>query len=153
MLASIAEDGELVLWTIPGGDADRRDRWFKRGSTSGGYVRDRVSLGSKHVMTVAVNSRREWRSGLGQHCDDLRYGVQGGPSKVAPQILKGHDGYVSSLQFAPGDESCLVSGSGDSTLIVWLLPPGGGRGTIQHRLSDHNGDVTSWPSPAMGGAS
>ena len=143
VLASIAEDGELVLWTIPGGDADRRDRWFKRGSTSGGYVRDRVSLGSKHVMTVAVNSRRVAVGGSDNIVMIYDMASKGGPSKVAPQILKGHDGYVSSLQFAPGDESCLVSGSGDSTLIVWLLPPGGGRGTIQHRLSDHNGDVTS----------
>ena len=140
VLTSIAEDGELVLWSIPSGDNKHRQaRWFKRSSTSSGVVRDRISLGSKHVMTVAVTSRRVAVGGSDNNVTiyDLV------SKKVAPQILNGHDGYVSSLQFAPDDETCLVSGSGDSTLIVWLLPPGGGRGTIQHRLSDHNGDVTS----------
>lgn len=70
-----------------------------------------------------------------------------GDALVERGVLKGHDGWVTSLATSEADPSILVSGSRDRSVIVWRLTPGedSSYGIAERRLTGHRhfvSDVT-----------
>lgn len=98
-LASIAADGSLRTWSLPGGEP-LRDAFPGRNSTGAvSWSRDgsRLAIGGiDGVIRIMDSTSLEELAGL-----------------------RGHVARVTSLVFADGDE-CLVSGSRDGTMRLWL---------------------------------
>ena len=74
--------------------------------------------------------------GLDNTCTLSAVGATDGAPPVGE--LQGHDGYVSCMQFAGGHDR-LMTGSGDSTCILWDIA----RASRVQSFKDHGGDVMS----------
>lgn len=119
-LLSASQDGKLLLW-----------------NAASEAKKDAISLKSPWVMTCALE-KNEHRfvacGGLDNICTafDLR-----NPAVPAYELV-GHDGYLSSCAFMSGGKA-MLTGSGDSTCILWDTE----RGVRKQTFKDHSADVMS----------
>jgi guanine nucleotide-binding protein G(I)/G(S)/G(T) subunit beta-1 len=117
-LLSASQDGKLLLW-----------------NAMSEAKKDAISLKSPWVMSCAME-KSEHRfvacGGLDNVCTafDLR-----NPAVPAYELV-GHDGYLSSCTFMSGGKS-MLTGSGDSTCILWDTE----RGVRKQTFKDHSADV------------
>jgi guanine nucleotide-binding protein G(I)/G(S)/G(T) subunit beta-1 len=123
-LLSASQDGKLIIWNA--------------------YTENKrqvVSLKSPWVMSCAFEKETDRLvacGGLDNICSIYDVSSAGSVGGVAlPNELVGHDGYLSSCKFLPGNK--VLTSSGDSTCALWDIADGKGR-KLQ-TFSDHSADV------------
>lgn len=103
-LVSASQDGKLIIWN--GLNTNKKHA---------------IPLRSSWVMTCAYSATGNFVAcgGLDNLCSIYQVPTAGGESQKATSELAQHEGYLSCCRFVGGDDSKILSSSGDSTCILW----------------------------------
>ncbi|XP_038694190.1 guanine nucleotide-binding protein subunit beta-like isoform X2 [Tripterygium wilfordii] len=110
-IVSASQDGRLIVWNALTSQKTHA-----------------IKLPCAWVMTCAfaVSGQSVACGGLESVCSifNLNSPTEKDGNIPVSRMLSGHKGYVSSCQYVPDEDTCLITGSGDQTCVLWDITTG-----------------------------